>query len=178
MTEALPGAKPAMRRRLTGLGADPDAVARPSDFAQALFDLGATVCTPATPACVAVPVAGGLRRPARRHRGGVAGACREAAAAAALRRAFLAEDAAGSVLLRRRPELDLLGGMAELPGTEWRAAPWHRDEALGFAPMPADWRPAGQVRHGFTHFALMIELFAARVAQIEAEGFFASGSGD
>ena len=79
---------------------------------------------------------------------------------------FWLEDAGGNVLLRRRPEAGLLGGMAELPGTDWRAAPWRSDEALALAPMPAAWRQAGQVRHGFTHFALTIGLFAARVEKV------------
>jgi A/G-specific adenine glycosylase len=59
--------------------------------------------------------------------------------------------------------------MLELPGTEWRAEPWGA-EALAFAPMPAEWRPAGQVRHGFTHFELIIELYAASVTRISGTG--------
>jgi A/G-specific adenine glycosylase len=171
VTEALPGAKPTLRRLADRLGADADAAARPGDFAQALFDLGATVCTPAGPACGVCPWVAGC-------------AARQAGIAAELpRRApkpqrplrhgvhFWLEDSGGNVLLRRRPESGLLGGMAELPGTDWRSAPWSADEALALAPMPAAWRPAGQVRHGFTHFALTIELFAARVGRVEADGF-------
>jgi len=171
VTDSLPATKPALRRCADLLGADPHAIARPGDFAQALFDLGATVCTPATPACGLCPwtavcagrlagIAADLPRraakPQRPLRHGVH---------------FWLEDTAGNVLLRRRPEAGLLGGMAELPGTDWRATPWRPDEALALAPMQAAWRPAGQVRHGFTHFALTIELFAARVAQVAAEGF-------
>ena len=84
---------------------------------------------------------------------------------------FWLTDADGNVLLRRRPPEGLLGGMTELPGTEWRAAPWQPEEALALAPMRAGWQPAGQVRHGFTHFELTIDLFAARVPRIEAPGF-------
>ena len=171
VAEPLPTAKPALRRLADRLGTDPHAVARPGDFAQALFDLGATVCTPASPACGLCP-----------WMTGCAGRLADIAAELPRRAAkpqrplrhgvhFWLEDTAGNVLLRRRPEAGLLGGMAELPGTDWRAAPWHPDEALALAPMPAPWRPAGQVRHGFTHFALTIELFAARVDQVEGEGF-------
>ena len=60
--------------------------------------------------------------------------------------------------------------MTELPGTDWRAEPWAAAEALALAPMLAAWQPAGQVRHGFTHFELTIDLFAARVERIEAAG--------
>ena len=65
----------------------------------------------------------------------------------------------------------LLGGMTELPGTEWRSRIWTAEEALALAPQPAEWRAAGQVRHGFTHFELIIDLFAARVEAISAPGF-------
>ncbi|HEY3847025.1 MAG TPA: A/G-specific adenine glycosylase [Acetobacteraceae bacterium] len=170
-TDALPAAKPALRRLADRLGTDPQAVARPGDFAQALFDLGATVCTPATPTCGLCPWMADCA-------GRLAGIAAELPRRAAkpqrpLRHGvhFWLEDAAGNVLLRRRPESGLLGGMAELPGTGWRATPWQPDEALALAPMQAAWRPAGQVRHGFTHFALTIELFAARVPRVAADGF-------
>ncbi len=84
---------------------------------------------------------------------------------------FWLTDPDGNVLLRRRPPEGLLGGMTELPGTEWRAAPWDVAEALRLAPMPAAWQRAGQVRHGFTHFELTIDLLAARVPRIDAAGF-------
>ncbi|MBO0711104.1 MAG: NUDIX domain-containing protein, partial [Acetobacteraceae bacterium] len=83
---------------------------------------------------------------------------------------FWLTDAQDRVLLRRRPHQGLLGGMTELPGTPWRADPWRAAEAFAHAPMPLDWRPAGQVRHGFTHFELAIDLFAARAERIDAEG--------
>ena len=58
-----------------------------------------------------------------------------------------------------------------MPGTAWRAAPWLKPEALEHAPMAGAWRQAGQVRHVFTHFELMLDVYAARVEQIVAEGF-------
>ncbi len=84
---------------------------------------------------------------------------------------FWLTDAEGRVLLRRRPAKGLFGGMTELPGTPWRTAPWSVAEALAHAPMTLDWRSAGQVRHGLTHFELVIDLFAARADPIEADGF-------
>ncbi len=167
----LPAAKPAIRAAAASLGADPVARVRPSDFAQALFDLGATVCTPATPACGVCPWVDGC---AARRLGIAAGLPRKAPKAERPLRLgvhFWLTDAAGGVLLRRRPARGLLGGMTELPGTPWRGEPWAADSALAHAPMPADWRPAGQVRHGFTHFELIIDLLAARVPRIEADGF-------
>ncbi len=169
--EALPAAKPTLRALAEQLGSDPAAVTQPSDFAQALFDLGATVCTPAAPACVLCPW---IAHCAGRRAGIAVDLPRRAAKRARpLRHGvhFWLQDADGNVLLRRRPPTGLLGGMTELPGTEWRTAPWTASEALMHAPMDAAWLAAGQVRHGFTHFELTIDLFAARVEQIEADGF-------
>jgi A/G-specific adenine glycosylase len=171
VNEALPGSKPLLRRLAARLGDDPAAQARPSDFAQALFDLGATVCTPARPACALCPWMSGC---AGRRASVAEELPRKAAKRVRPQRHgvhFWLTDRGGNVLLRRRPREGLLGGMTELPGTEWRDAAWPVEEALMLAPMPADWRPAGQVRHGFTHFELTIEMFAARVPRIEAAGF-------
>ncbi len=165
----MPSAKVAIRAAAAALGSDPAAIARPSDFAQALFDLGATICTPASPACGLCPWMAGC---AGRRAGIEAELPRRAEKRLRPVRHgvhFWLTDAKGSVLLRRRPASGLLGGMTELPGTEWRAKRWGA-EALAFAPMPAEWRPAGQVRHGFTHFALIIELYAASVRRISAPG--------
>jgi A/G-specific adenine glycosylase len=80
-------------------------------------------------------------------------------------------DTERNVLLRRRSPKGLLGGMTELPGTPWRAERWDEREALAHAPMQADWRRAGEVRHGFTHFELHLALYAAVVPRIEGDGF-------
>jgi A/G-specific adenine glycosylase len=171
VTEELPGSKPLLRRLAGRLGEQPAARTRPSDFAQALFDLGATVCTPARPACALCPW---MADCAGRSTGMAAELPRKAAKRIRPVRHgvhFWLTDHGGNVLLRRRPRDGLLGGMTELPGTAWRETRWNAEEALPLAPMPAEWRHAGQVRHGFTHFEVTIELFAARVARIEAEGF-------
>jgi len=76
--------------------------------------------------------------------------------------AFWAIRGDGAVLLRRRPEKGLLGGMMEIPSTEWREAGWDTQEALPHAPLNLSWRPlGGVVRHTFTHFHLELEVMAA-----------------
>jgi A/G-specific adenine glycosylase len=173
----LPGAKPAIAEAVARWGGQEEARARPADFAQALFDLGATLCTPASPACALCPL-----------REGCAG-LRDGIAAGLPRKApkkprpmrhgvhFWLTDAEGRVLLRRRPEKGLLGGMTELPGTPWRGEPWEGAAWQAHAPMPADWRALGEVRHVFTHFELRIALFAARVDRVAAEGFLRPAAG-
>lgn len=159
---ALDGERAEVKREVGILAGPLTPVGRPGDFWQAVMDLGATVCRPRGPACLMCPWAGdclalrrGLteelprraRRKARPVRHGVV---------------FWAVDAAGAVLLRRRPEKGLLGGMTELPGTEWRERPWTEEEALALAPAPGRWLPlAGSVRHVFTHFELHLTVLAA-----------------
>lgn len=168
--EPLPGAKRRLAELARRLGTQQAARARPGDFAQALFDLGATVCTPRRPACALCPLLSGCA--ARRE--GIA----EMLPAKAEKRAkpqrygavFWLEDCAGHVLLRRRPPEGLLGGMLELPGTPWREMRWGEADALSHAPGNAEWREAGLVRHVFTHFALDLAVLSGRVARLPGEG--------
>lgn len=157
----LPAAKDALRD-LAGTHV-PDA--RCGDYAQALMDLGATVCTPRGPACVLCP----WRDACEGRKLGIAvDLPRKAAKAERPTRygvAFWLIAPDGAVLLRRRPESGLLGGMMEVPSTHWRDAPWDTSEALASAPEAADWRPvAGKVRHTFTHFHLELHVVAGRAA--------------
>ncbi|MDO9710068.1 A/G-specific adenine glycosylase [Paracraurococcus lichenis] len=169
----LPGAKPRLAALAEGFMADAEARARPGDFAQALFDLGATICTPRAPACALCPWREGCEA---RKRGIQEELPRKAPKRARpLRQGmhFLLTDAAGQVLLRRRPPKGLLGGMLEIPGTPWRDEPWSEAEALPFAPLPGlRWRRVpGVARHGFTHFELEMGLLAAEVPALSpAEG--------
>ena len=158
--EPLPASKPQIAAEAVRLGSDPAAMARPSDFAQALFDLGATVCTPSNPACGICPWLGSCAGQAA----GIAALLPRKAAKAArpVRHGvqFWLQDGE-RVLLRRRPPKGLLGGMTELPGTPWRAERWAHEEALHHAPMPSDWRDRGEIRHVFTHFELHLRVYAA-----------------
>ena len=168
--DPLPGARPAIAAAAARLGEQPDARARPADFTQALFDLGATICTPRAPACALCP----WRESCAAQAAGIAAELPRKAPKAVrpLRHGahFWLVDATGHVLLRRRPPQGLLGGMLELPGTPWRPEPWPLQDALAHAPQPAAWRLAGQAAHGFTHFELHMDVYASRVPAIAADG--------
>ena len=155
----LPGSRPQIRAGADRLGAGG---VRPADFAQALFDLGATICTPRRPACAICP----WREPCAGRARGMAGELPRKAAKKArpLRHGavFWLEDAAGRVLLRRRAAKGLLGGMVELPGTEWRGVPWSEAEACAASPAAVAWRQIGRVEHGFTHFELHLDVYMGR----------------
>jgi A/G-specific adenine glycosylase len=171
--EPLPGAKPRLTALAAGFMAQTAARARPGDFAQALFDLGATICTPRNPACALCP----WRDACLARRQGIAADLprKTPKSVRPLRHGthFLLNDPQGRVLLRRRPAQGLLGGMLEVPGTPWRDSAWSPDEALAHAPARAPWQPvAGVARHVFTHFALEMVLFTAtlpRDASVDGE---------
>ncbi len=153
----LPGAKPALLEHAQSLTPEE----RPGDYAQAIMDLGATVCLPRKPRCLLCPWADACRA----KRAGIAESLPAKSPKAERPKrhgiVFWALRGDGAVLLRRRPENGLLGGMVEVPSTDWRAAPWTLDEARPAAPIAAAWRPlGGVVRHGFTHFELELSIVA------------------
>ncbi len=147
---------------------------RPGDFAQAMMDLGAGVCTPKRPSCLMCPLqtdchgyAKGVAerlpvkqpKPDRPTRYGVA---------------FLALSEDGHVLLRRRPEAGLLGGMMEVPSTHWLDDWMDTSDALRTAPARAQWSPVpGVVSHTFTHFRLELMVYRAIVTADTALTFWA-----
>ncbi len=165
---------PAAKAELSTLAGELVTAERPGDWAQALMDLGATVCTPRAPKCGICPWAvqcaaraGGapetyprrVAKPARPERFGAA---------------FRIERG-GAFWLVRRPDKGLLGAMAALPTTPWRAKKWTKREALAHAPVEANWTKAGQVRHVFTHFALTLDVYAADAAPA-GEGWWGDAS--
>jgi len=158
----LPAAKPEIKR----LAASLLPPYRAGDFAQALMDLGATLCSPKRPACALCPWNGACAAYAR---GDQETFPRKAAKREGkLRRgaAFVALRADGRVLLRRRPDKGLLAAMTEVPGSEW-TQDFDERQALHFAPRlkGAKWRRVpGVVRHVFTHFPLELAVFMAPVA--------------
>jgi A/G-specific adenine glycosylase len=157
--EPLPRAKPPIRdlaQTLVPAG-------RPGDFAQALMDLGATICTPRRPACGVCP----WLSPCRARAAGLQETLprKEPKAEGQLRRgaAFVAWRADDSVLLRTRPPGGLLGGMAEPPTSAW-ATDYDPAKAMLDAPIDARWRRLpGTVKHVFTHFPLELTVFFAKV---------------
>jgi A/G-specific adenine glycosylase len=128
------------------------------DYAQAIMDLGATLCTPKSPKCGACP----WRDACRANRLGIAEQLprRKAKLPKPTRQgiAYLVRRADGAWLLERRPDSGLLGGMLGWPGAEWGRV------AQQAPPLPADWQiPTTQVRHTFTHFHLHLSLRVANV---------------
>jgi A/G-specific adenine glycosylase len=167
VTTPLPEVKPELRR-LTATLVPKD---RPGDFAQAAMDLGATICTPQKPKCVLCP----WRDDCRARTLGIAEdlPARQAKRAKPLRRgvAFWAIRGDGAVLLRRRPAKGLLGGMMEVPSSEWVSGALDREAAEKAAPVTARWSALpGVVRHSFTHFDLELMVLTGKIRATKAEG--------
>lgn len=154
VTEPLPAAK----QELVALAETLTPQQRAGDHAQAMMDLGATICTPRAPACGTCP----LRGPCRAHAAGIA---------AQLPRklpkpvrpvrhghVYVACRDDGAWLLEERPQAGLLGGMLGWPGSDWSEAP----PAATTPPAAGDWRCLpGEVRHTFTHFHLRLAVHCA-----------------
>jgi A/G-specific adenine glycosylase len=160
--EALPAAKPLIKKLATSL-LPPQ---RSGDFAQALMDLGATICSPKKPACALCPWSDAC---VSRARGDQESFPRKAPMREGnLRRgaAFVVLRADGHVLLRQRPEKGLLGSMTEVPGSEW-SHDFDAASALDAAPRlrgkPKWCKLAGKVDHVFTHFPLALTVYVAQV---------------
>lgn len=145
---------------------------RAGDFAQALMDLGATICAPRAANCLLCPLAEGCQgrrldplaypvkaeKPERPTRYG---------------HAFVMCDAQGDVFLRSRPDKGLLAKMTEPPVSDWTSS-----KAAPDFPIASDWRHHGQIVHIFTHFRLELEVWSATVPEPEilAEGWWADPS--
>lgn len=155
VTDPLPGSKKHLK--LLAHRFFSDYTERPGDFAQALMDLGAMICTPKSPKCLLCPVSSGCsalktgspgnfpfkekKKPKPKRYGSV----------------YWVETVCGSVLVQRRPEKGLLGGMLGLPGTKWSTGkeqePWHLKEFE-----EQTFEKEGTISHVFTHFDLTLSL--------------------
>lgn len=168
ITEPLPDSKAELKR----LAATLTPQQRAGDYAQAVMDLGATVCTPRSPSCLGCP----WREPCAAQTDGIQDQLprKRRKTAKPVRRgvAFWVIDGDGRALLRKRPESGLLGGMTEVPSTPWlEDVTWTPDEALPHAPVTVEgWRPLpGLVRHTFTHFHLELAVLTASLAHAGPE---------
>ncbi len=151
----LPFAKPEIRIRMQALTPDE----RSGDFAQAMMDLGATICTPKRPACVICPLNDNCQalRTTDPEFFPVKAPKKEKPVRVGAAFVAISDD---EIHLRSRAETGLLGGMAEVPTTAWTAR-LDGGTGLDTAPFPANWIAAGSITHVFTHFELRLKIYAA-----------------
>ncbi len=150
----LPAAKPVLMDYASALTPGN----RPGCYAQAVMDLGATICTPRNPACGLCP----WRQSCAAWEAGTA---KELPKKTPKKRkptrlgiAYLARRVDGAWLLEQRPDSGLLGGMLGWPGSDWTDTPVENP------PIRAEWRTAPvEARHTFTHFHLKLTVKTALV---------------
>ncbi|GAA6209296.1 A/G-specific adenine glycosylase [Cognatishimia sp. WU-CL00825] len=152
----LPTAKPELTEKAAALTPD----LRPGDYAQAVMDLGATICTPKNPACGICP----WRDNCRARREGTAALLPKKTPKKPkpirLGTVYIARRVDGAYLLERRPDKGLLGGMLGWPGSDWVEGLVADHDA----PIRAEWKDvAGEARHTFTHFHLRLNIKTALV---------------
>ena len=163
----LPAAKPLLMDHAKALTPQK----RPGDYAQAVMDLGATICTPKSPACGLCP----WRTPCRARLAGTAPTLpkKTPKKPKPTRHGtiYVARRPDGAVLLERRPDKGLLGGMLGWPGTAWVDA--GAPDPEGTPPVPGSWQVvAGEVRHTFTHFHLILTVMTTITEAAPTTGSF------
>jgi len=155
VTDPLPRAKPQLAR----LAATLTPARRPGDFAQAMMDLGATICTPRAPRCADCPLAGFCAARASGIAADLPAKAPKAPKPVRQGIAYIVLRSDGALLLETRPPRGLLGGMPGFPTSAWtEAAP------APAPPLTADWQKLDEVRHTFTHFHLQLQVVLAQVA--------------
>ena len=174
----MPDARPEIRRRLSAFAPEK----RSGEFAEAMMDLGATICTPTKPVCALCPWnrACSAARAGDPTRFPVKPAKSERPTRDGI--AYVAIRSDGAILLRRRPPKGLLGGMSEVPNSGWATRP--RGDAPAPAeppPFPGDWRTVETlVEHVFTHFRLLMSvrhLSCPSATQAPADHWWAPATG-
>jgi A/G-specific adenine glycosylase len=168
--EALPASKPEIRKHVEPLVPEK----RPGDFAQALMDLGATTCTPKSPACNRCPWFDSCTGRVRGLATALPKKSPKQKIATRHGHVYWIENAKGEVILRQRPKTGLLGGMTEFPSSDWVSGKKQK-----FAePFQAEWKKhPGLVEHTFTHFHLELEVWKARSDDVMMGGKFVSPEG-
>jgi A/G-specific adenine glycosylase len=157
ITDPLPGSRPAIRTAAAAITPD----TRPGDFAQAMMDLGATICTARNPRCMLCPLRGACLAAEQGIAASLPAKTAKKAKPQRTGHAWWIEHA-GRVWLVRRPGTGMLGGMRALPDDGWTA----RACGHGRPPIPGPWRKGGVVRHGFTHFDLDLQLMLCDAPEI------------
>ena len=144
---------------------------RPGDFAQAMMDLGATICTPKKPACILCPLNDNCAALLEGEPELYPVKAPKKARPVRYGAAFIIISPQGDVYLRKRPDKGLLAGMSEVPNSEWIAAdeeasPEHisRLTSTDLAPIAANWQPNGTITHIFTHFELRLSVYKTDVS--------------
>jgi len=164
--EPLPQSKPILKQYAKTIASEKN----PGDYAQALMDLGSSICTPKSPLCKQCPIAIHCKA-FHHHPEEYPKKQPKKVTPKKYAGLFWVEDQNGNVLIERRPEKGLLGGLMGFPTSPWEEL---EQDVLKFAPVKAEWEVVeGIITHTFTHFHLTFSILKARV-QNPKEGLWVS----
>ena len=143
---------------------------RPGDFAQAMMDLGATVCIPRAPLCEKCP----FQPTCKAHALGIAAELplknKKLVRPQKYTIAYILKREDGAILLRKRPEKGLLGGMMGVPTSEWQLEKVESNNIGKDAPFTTHWKSLeGRINHSFTHFDLEVESYYGSICSKKAK---------
>ena len=135
---------------------------RPGDFLQALMDLGSSICTIDQPSCARCPLQAPCKANAQNIASHLPVKTRKAQKPVRRGLLYVVFNRKGEILLRRRPEKGMLGGMMELPGTAWDQKEYSKNTLLN-PPHSTKWQKLhGRVRHSFTHYDLELTIYKTK----------------
>jgi len=155
VTDPLPASKPILYEYTTDL----TPLKRPGDYAQAVMDLGATICTPKKPTCLLCPLKSMCKAKAQGIAADLPRKTPKPEKPQRFGHAYVAIRSDGAILLETRPDKGLLGGMKGFPGTDWS-----ENAPEPSPPIKANWETSPQiVTHVFTHFKLSLTVHTAQV---------------
>lgn len=169
----IPAAKPQIRKITEKLLAPK----RTGDFAQAMMDLGATICTPRKPDCTICPVSDICQAYAKSAMERYPIKLPKKAKPTRKGATFVIINSTGAIYLQKRKTSGLLGGMSEVPTTDWNS---NEDGALGTDAAPlisgkkSDWQACKSIRHTFTHFHLELEVWVAKSEKTIGNGWWSA----
>jgi len=174
----LPQTQPQLKAAVKNVAAPLVPRRRAGDYAQALMDLGATICTPRSPKCDQCPLKSQCQALAQNMADAYPKAAAKKPRPVRHGLAFILQAPDGTLWLRRRGSKGLFAGMLELPSSDWQDSPPHLTDALAKEPgLPAarSWKPLpARVTHVFTHFELQLSLYYAKTGKTRPNGLWLS----
>ncbi|MDI2091744.1 A/G-specific adenine glycosylase [Commensalibacter oyaizuii] len=172
--ESLPAIKPKLASLAKMLNQGQAAQERPGDFAQGLFDIGATICKPKNPLCLLCPLSAVCKACLDNIANDLPKRSPKAAKPIKYGISFFIQGSNNNVLFHKRPMKGVLAGTWQLPSTSWEEKVWDLPAGLKQMGYTGDWEYIGDINHVFTHFILKISLYKPIIFQdspINAEGY-------
>lgn len=145
---------------------------RAGDYAQALMDIGSSICTPRNPKCLLCPLSPFCKARDKGIQEALPIKAKKTKKPERIGAAYIIQRPSdGAIWLEKRPDHGLLGGMAQTPTTDW-SSNHDGDASINAAPIQADWQDKGSVSHVFTHFRLTLSVYYCTEDNVQRDGWW------